>query len=145
MKTSRFVLASLTVILSVWMIQPAFARPTAAFYDDPVTLNGHPVDYFTFSLHTRGVIGLRESYMVSELQRPIPFKLCLRRNGAIIRQVGSNETADVYAVKLDDIMPFARYGDELVLMPVRPTDQRSKRVIKLNAYNLFVRFFGSGC
>ncbi|MDB5242400.1 MAG: hypothetical protein JWP57_3025 [Spirosoma sp.] len=133
------------IILLVWIIQPAIARPTAAFYDDPVTLNGLPVDYFTFSLHTRGVIGLRESNMVTEHQRHIPFQLYLRRNGTIIRQIGSNETVEVYAVKLDDIMPFARYGDELVLMPVRPSDQRSKRVIKLAAYNLFVRNFRSGC
>ena len=145
MKMSRFVSALLMVILLIWMIQPAIARPTAAFYNDPVTLNGHPVDYFTFSLHTRGVIELRENNMVLEHQRPIPFRLYLRRKGTIIRQVGSNETVDVYAVKLDDIMPFAQYGDELVLMPVRPTDQRSKRVIKLNAYNPFVIGFGRGC
>lgn len=145
MKTSRFTSALLTVVLSVWMIQPADAHHSAALYGDPVTLNGHPVDYFTFSLHTRGVIGLREANMVTEHQRPIPFRLYLRRKGAIVRQIGSNETVDLYAVQLDTIMPFARYGDELVLVPVRQTDQRSKRVIKLNAYNPFIFGFGPGC
>lgn len=145
MKKSRFTLALLTGILSVWIIQPATSYPTAMLYDDPVTLNGHPVDYFTFSLHTRGFIGLRESNMVSEHQRPIPFRLYLQRKGAIVRQVGSSEAGNVHTVQLDAVMPFARYGDELVLMPVRPTDIRSKRVIKLTSYNFFVTSFGRGC
>lgn len=145
MKTSRFLVALLAVTLSGWLNPPAIAHSTATLYDDPVTLNGHPVDYFTFSLHTRGFIGLRENNLVIERQRPIPFKLSLRRKGVIIRQIGSTETGDVHVVQLDAIMPLARYGDELVLMPVRPADQRSKRVIKLNSSNLFVFGFGPGC
>ena len=145
MKTSGFYFTLLTGILSVLISQPATSHQTAVLYDDPVTLNGHPVDYFTFSLHTRGFIGLRESNMVSEHQRPIPFRLYLQRKGAIVRQIGSNESGNVHTVQLDAIMPFARYGDELVLMPVRATDIRSKRVIKLTPYNLFVFNFGPGC
>jgi hypothetical protein len=145
MKTSRFMFATLALILSAWMIQPAFAHTTAVLYNEPVTLNGEPVDYFTFSLHTRGFIGLREDNMVSERKRPIPFRLYLRRKGAIVRQAGSTETGNAYVVQLDAIMPFARYGDELVLMPVRPTDQHAKRVIKLNSFNPFIFRYGAGC
>lgn len=145
MKTSQFLFGLTAIVLISCMIQPAIAHTTATVYDDPVTLNGRPVDYFTFSLHTRGFIGLRESNMVSERQRPIPFRLYLQRKGAIVRQIGSSETGDAYVVPLDAIMPFARYGDELVLMPVRSADIASKRVIKLNSYNLFVFSFGPGC
>jgi hypothetical protein len=145
MKTIHCMAALLAVALSGSMMQPAVAHTMAPLYDDPVTLNGHPVDYFTFSLHTRGVIGLREDNRVSEQQRPIPFRLYLRRKGAIIRQASSTEAGDTYAVQLDTIMPYARYGDELVLVPTRPADLRSKRTIKLNSSNLFVFSFGPGC
>lgn len=145
MKASGFFFALLTGTLFILISQPVTSRPTSVLYDDPVTLNGQPVDYFTFSLHTRGFIGLRESNMVSEQRRPIPFRLYLQRKGAIVRQVGSSEAGNMHTVQLDAVMPFARYGDELVLIPVRPTDIRSKRVIKLTSYNLFVTSFGRGC
>lgn len=145
MKTAQFSIALLTLLLAGRMIRPADAHSAAPLYDDAVTLNGRPVDYFTFSLHTRGSIGLRESNLVSEHQRSVPFRLYLRRKGTIVRQVRSAETGDNFAVPLDTVMPFARYGDELVLEPIRSADMRSKRTIRLNSLNLFVFSFGPGC
>ncbi len=127
---------TIALLMLLWVAKTASAQPEPVIYCNPLTINGHPLNYDTFSLNSRGVLAVVEA--ASQRHKPVSFRVYLRRAGAIVRQGASNETRDVYSAQLDELLPFARFGDELVIEPTQATNQQIRRVIKLKSFNWLV-------
>lgn len=125
-------------ILLLWAHNRPSAQGSPNFCGNRVTLNGHPLNYDTFAINSRGVLAVVEGNPELPKRRPVPFRVLLRRAGVIVGQWPCGNADESYAVQLHDFMPLARLGDELVVEPVRETDQQGKRVIKIKNINWFV-------
>ena len=136
MNKSVSVLSAVVFVLSLLCsAKPIQVQLSPSYYVNPLTLNGESLNYGTFSLNSRGVMTVIEGDLVSEKPKPMPFRVHLQRAGVIVRKGASDETREVYSVQLGELLPFAQFGDELVITPVRPTDQWAKRVIRLQSFN----------
>lgn len=122
--------------LCLMLAQSGRAQSGTAVYSIALTLNGHPLNYDTFWVSTRGVLAVVEGNPASRSHKSLPFRVYLRRAGATIRQGASNQTRDVYSVQLDELLPTARFGDELIIESAQPASQQPvRRVIKLREFN----------
>ncbi len=133
------------LLLSSCLVQPASAQLQANMYWNPVTVNGHPIDYGAFSIHTQGVLAMIEGDLRSSKHKKVPFRVSIRRSGKIIRQWPSGNAADHYSLQLQTLMPFVRYGDELVVEPIGHDGQWRKQIIRVAIMNWINWFKGDGC
>jgi len=134
-----------TAILLHWLTNSATAQLQANMYWNPVTVNGRPVDYGAFSIHTQGVMAMVEGDLRSANHKQVPFRVSIRRNGKIVRQWPSGNAKDHYSLQLQTLMPFVRFGDELVVEPVGPDGQWGVQVIRVAIMNWINWFTKDGC
>lgn len=121
--------------LLLWVAKPTSAQHNATFYHNPVTVNGHLVNQETMNLDSRGVLAMIDGDPASRQAKPVPFRVYLRRAGAVVRRGLLSETNAVYSVQLAELLPFAHIGDELVVEWVRQANKMGKRTIKLKSFN----------
>lgn len=133
------------LILASFLVQPATAQLQANLYWNPVTVNGHPIDAGAFSINTRGVLALVDGDLRSTNHKQVPFRVFIRRSGKIVKQWPAGNASDHYALQLQTLMPFVRFGDELVLEPVGVDGKWSRRIIRVALMNWINWFTGEGC
>lgn len=100
-------------------------------------INGKLLDYRTFSLFSEGVLTVLDSGLNTNDAKEISFYVSIRRNGKILedkKMLFANKKLD--KINLDEIFAFAKYGDLLIIKPVRAEHWRAKRILKL---------IGGGC
>jgi hypothetical protein len=106
------------------------------FYGNPLMLDGKPLNYTTFSMSSRGMLAVVEGDPESKETTKVPFRVYLRRQGAVITPNGSGNSQSVYyEMEMTAVLALARPGDDLVIEPARKTDAVAKRVIKLRPLN----------
>jgi hypothetical protein len=136
MKNQLFCLLVITLCLPA--LRPA--EPTPATSRSALTLNGTPINYEEFGINSQGVLALYQGNVSSYKRRAVPFRLMVSRGSTVIGQWPRGNVLETYAQPMDEVWPFVRLGDELIVTPTRPTDGESQRVIKiqkLNWYNWF--------
>jgi hypothetical protein len=116
-----------------------FEQPGQLLYKpfNSLLINEKPLDYRNFSLFTEGVLSVLDSSPSSNTAKEIPFYVSIRRNGKILedkKMLFMNKKLD--KINLDEIFAFAKYGDLLIIKPVRAEHWRAKRILKL---------IGGGC
>lgn len=134
-----------TAILLLWLTNSATAQLQASSFWNPVTVNGHTIDYNAFSINTQGVLAMVEGDLRSPKHKKVPFRVSIRRSGKIVRQWPSGNAADHYSLQLNTVMPFVRYGDELVVEPIVPGGKWGIQVIRVAVMNWFNWFTKDGC
>ncbi|WP_460969272.1 hypothetical protein [Spirosoma migulaei] len=106
------------------------------FYGNPLTLNGKPLNYSSFSMSSRGILAVVEGDPGSKDATKVPFRVYLKRAGAVVTPYGSDNTQPVYyEIEMAAVLALARPGDDLVIEPTRKPDLVAKRVIKLRPLN----------
>jgi hypothetical protein len=104
---------------------------------NPLLVNGKQLDYRTFSLFSEGILTVLDSNPHTNDAKPILFYASIRRDGKILEDKKMrflNKKLD--KIDLAEIFAFARYGDSLILKPVKPEHWRAKRILRL---------IGGGC
>jgi hypothetical protein len=109
------------------------ARPVRPrhFNCNPVRLDGHPLDWGSFSLKTTGKLTLVHGDRHSPQATPIPFTVSLRRNGELLSRRGSVLSRQLESVDLADVLALSRPGDQLIIDPVNARDWLAKRIVAL--------------
>lgn len=131
-------LCLLLLVLCLPALRPA--EPTPAASKGALTLNGTPIDFEKFGINSEGVMALYQGNVTSYRRKAIPFRLMVSRDKKVIWTWPRNNDLETYAQPMDEVWPFVRLGDELIVEPSRPTDGEARRVIKiqkLNWYNWF--------
>lgn len=107
------------------------------FYDNPLMLNGRPLDYGEFNLNTKGELTVSKGAAITGRTTQVPFYVYLRRNGNEVLIPGK-ERSDSKQTKIEisEILKHAEPGDHLVIEAVNKEDGPVKRILKL---------FGGGC
>lgn len=130
----------LILLTALALATQSTAQNSPNFYANPLLVNGIPLNYETFSLYSRGSLALVEGDPGTSAYKPVQFRVMLRRAGILIRQWPASVTASITSVQLEELWPFARFGDELIVEPTGKLTEpqpnsRGKRVIKLKATN----------
>ncbi len=102
------------------------------FLCNPLMLNGKPLDYGEFNLHSNGELTVNKGAAITGQTTQIPFYVYLRRNGNKVLIPGK-ESSDPKQIKIDisEILRHAESGDHLVIEPVNKEDGPVKRILKL--------------
>ncbi|UFH53747.1 hypothetical protein [Spirosoma sp. KNUC1025] len=115
------------------------------FLSNPLTLNGKTLDHATFSIISQGKLAVVAGNPETEEATKIPFRIYIRRGSTVLQEGASGE---VYDVDIASVLAFAQLGDELVIDPVRETDEPARRVLKVKVLNLnwlFRNWVSPGC
>ncbi|MEZ0484639.1 hypothetical protein [Fibrella aquatica] len=81
----------------------------------------------------------------------VPFRVSLRRSGAVVQQWPANASETVEAIQLKEIWLSAQLGDELIVEPVgrsgaQLVDKTDKQVIKLKKVDpILLKALQEGC
>ena len=125
--------------------------PEAIFYNNPLLINNKTLNYADFSMASKGILTVVSGNPETTQIEKIPFRIYLRRNGESIDSGASDVTRSVLEIDLAPILAIAQAGDDLIIEPVRASDARAKRSIKLKPFfnsDLLFPFFlkrGDGC
>lgn len=131
--------------------QSSFTRKDA---DDlsrsQVMFNNIPLTTSTMLLDARGVLAMVEGDPTNVHAKKIPFLVYVKRGDAIVNQASSETSKRVNEVELGKLLMGAKNGDELIIEPIKPDQEKSRRVIKLAGYTLYHWFPiprepGNGC
>lgn len=127
----------LCMVALLWASQ-ALAQSEGNFYCSPLTLNGKPFNMQRCYTDTKGKLSLMMGDPKSAKASPVPIKVYVRRKGKIIaEQSASTDAKGQLEVELSTLLLHANPGDELVVEPVRPSDQKGKCVVILKSKPLF--------
>ncbi|MCU0338931.1 MAG: hypothetical protein MUE30_03535 [Spirosomaceae bacterium] len=142
MKTKLILLAML-----LWCGSAVTASKNDNFYANPLLLNGRPLDLKTFSAASRGVLTFVKGDPYACNMPKVPFVIYLKRGDQIINEGVSSSSYERTQVEIGPIMDIARFGDELIILPTRASDQHAKQVIQLTKFlpDLFQVFKKDGC
>jgi hypothetical protein len=102
------------------------------FVDNPLMLNGQPLDYSEFNLQSAGELTVSKGAAITGQTTQVPFYVYLRRDGNKILIPGQ-ETPDPTQIKIDisEILRYAEFGDQLVIEAVNKEDGAVKRILKI--------------
>lgn len=106
------------------------AKP--AFAENPLQLDGKPLDYRTFEYYTKGTLTVIKGQPNTKEAVAIPFYVSIRRNGKIIdskKMPFANKV--LFKINMLDIFPFTQGNDMLIIRPANPEDWQAKRILKL--------------
>lgn len=108
-----------------------------SFYDNPLMLDGKPLDYGTFSLRSKGELTVVKGAAITGQTTQVAFYVYLRRLGSNVLIPG-RERPDINQIKVDisEVLQYAQPWDQLVIEPVRKEDGPVKRILNL---------LGGGC
>ncbi|MRS64213.1 hypothetical protein [Larkinella terrae] len=122
-------------------------KKTKAFSDNPLLLDGIPLDYSFFSLTSRGKLAIVAGDPYSADAVKVPFRAYLRRDGKPLNKVKEGTACETDEVELANVLAFAQAGDELVIEPTRKEDAVARRVIRLKLFWFLKLPFqkGDGC
>jgi hypothetical protein len=103
------------------------------FLNNPLRLNGMPLDYSKFNAATMGELTVVKGAFINGATIQVPFNAYLRRNSAKVFIPGK-ERSNLKQVKVNisEILRYAKPGDQLVIEAVRKEDGAVKRILKLN-------------
>lgn len=123
------------------VIQPTSQKRQVIFYCNPLLLDNKPFNYTDFSVTSRGILTVVTGNPETTDVEKIPFRIYLRRNGKTINRGASDTTRAVTTIDIASVLAIAKPGDNLIIDPVRKSDVKAKRSIKLKDYffntNLF--------
>ena len=123
----------------------------AIFYANPLLLNNKTFTYADFSMASKGILTVVSGNPETAQVEKIPFRIYLRRNGNVVDNSLSNTSQSALEIDVAPVLAMAKPGDDLVIEPVRTSDSRARRSIKLkpffNSDLLFPLFRkgGNGC
>ena len=100
------------------------------FLNNPLMLDGMPLDYGEFSLTSTGELTVIKGAAGQTTE--VPFRVYLRRNGSKVLIPGK-EKSEPNQTKIDitEILKHAENGDHVVIEAVRKEDGSVKRILKL--------------
>ncbi len=101
------------------------------FYCNPLLLNNKPLEFADFSIKSKGILSLVKGDPESSEAVKIPFRICLRRDGEIITAGKSDINSEVTEVEISDVLSHAKLEDHLLIIPVRKSDYKAKRIIRI--------------
>jgi hypothetical protein len=106
------------------------------FYDNPLMLDGKPLDYNIFNLGSKGELTVIKGAAITAKTIQVPFYAYLRRDGKKVIIPGERYNPKQMKIDLSEILRFAKPGDQLVIEPNSKEDGPVKRILKL---------LGGGC
>lgn len=92
-------------------------------------LNTSPMDIAFFSSKSWGILSVVRGKPGSGSETPLPFRIYIRRNGAIIHNPLYENP--LYEVSISRVLAVAKPGDQLIIDPVNMEDYKAKRILKL--------------
>jgi hypothetical protein len=103
------------------------------FLDNPLMLNGKPLDYGGFNLESAGELTVIKGSAITGQTMQVPFYVYLRRNGNKV-VIPGKESCDPKQMKIEisEILKYAEPEDVLVIEAVRKEDGAVKRILKLS-------------
>lgn len=110
-------------------LEPNEEGRDANFYNNPLVLDGKPLEYADFSLRSKGALAVVKGNPESPDATAIPFQVYLRRNGTIVCLGKSDPKREVTAVEISEVLKHAKNGDHLIIAPARKSDWKAKRII----------------
>jgi hypothetical protein len=99
------------------------------FYENPLMLNGKPLDYNFFGPQLKGELTVVKGAPGTGYKKRVPFYVYLRRNGNKVPIQGSDLRQTEFEISL--IIQHAKPGDQLVIEAVNKVDGRVKRILRL--------------
>ncbi|WP_461112784.1 hypothetical protein [Spirosoma jeollabukense] len=126
-------------------------EPGSIVHANPLLLNNKAFDFTAFSMASKGTLTVVSSNPATTQIEKIPFRIYLRRNGNVVDKSVSNTSQSALEIDVAPVLAMAKPGDDLVIEPVRTSDSRARRSIKLkpffNSDLLFpiLRKRGDGC
>ncbi len=111
-----------------------------SFYSNPLTLDGKPLDYDSFSIASKGLLAVVTGNPASPEATRIPFRVYLKRDEQQLIHGVANGDQPLYEVAIDQVLAIAKPGDHLIIEPVRKSDWRGKRIIKVVDYGAVQRY-----
>jgi hypothetical protein len=107
-------------------------RQSSTIYCNPLLLDGHSLEYGTFTIYTKGELALITGKPESSWSTKIPFFIRLRRGGKIV----NNKNMDflhkqLYEIEISTVLAFSQLGDQLIITPVNKVDWKAKRILKI--------------
>ena len=105
-----------------------------SFYYNPLTIDGKPLDYVTFSIASKGMLAVVTGNPESSEAVKIPFRIYLQRGNQQIHALAGQQP--LYTVDVARILAVAKVGDHLVIEPIHKSDWRGKRIIKVVDYGM---------
>jgi hypothetical protein len=107
-------------------------REKGIFLENPLMLNGEPLDYGDFDLLSTGKLTVRKGAEKQGQTTPVDFYIYLRRDGNKVLLPGNEKCARKYnEVEIGEILQYAEPGDLLVIEAVNPEDGTVKRILKI--------------
>ncbi len=100
-----------------------------SIYANPLLLNGQPLDYASFSIKSKGVLTVMKGKPTSPEAVIIPFRLYLRRNGAIVYEKKSS--SKLTQVEVSEVLALSQVGDQIIINPTEKVDFKAKRIINV--------------
>ncbi|MGM9507058.1 hypothetical protein ACS5NO_05010 [Larkinella sp. GY13] len=122
-------------------------KKTKEFSDNPLLLDGIPLDYSFFSLNSRGKLAVVAGDPYSPDAIKIPFRVYLRRDGKPLNRTKADGHCEKAEIELSDVLAYAQAGDDLVIEPIRKEDAVARRIIRLKLFWFLKLPFrkGDGC
>jgi hypothetical protein len=106
------------------------------FYNNPLLLDGKPLDYNIFNLGSKGELTVIKGAAITAKTTQVPFYAYLRRDGRKVFIPGERYDPKQTKIDLSEILRFAKPGDQLVIEAINKEDGPVKRILKL---------LGGGC
>lgn len=108
--------------------------PETSFYCNPLTIDGKPLNYATFSIASQGMLAVVMGNPESSEATKVPFRVYLQRGNQQINALAGSQP--LYEVDVARVLAIARVGDHLVVEPIYKSDWRGKRIIKVVDYGV---------
>lgn len=112
----------------------SWVRSTAADAGRSITVDGYVIADDAVMINSRGVLALVEGNPRTDDHKTVPFRLLLKRDGMIIRRWPATDEPTTYSIRLDELWPVARPGDQLLVKPTCGAEQPI-RIIRVQTIN----------
>ena len=110
-------------------VEPIEEGKDADFRNNPLLLNGKPLEYADFSQFSKGTLTVVKGNPASIDAVKIPFHVFLRRNGKAVCLGHSDPKREVTAIEISEVLKHAKDGDHLLIVPARKSDWKAKRIL----------------
>ena len=101
-------------------------------YCNPILISGSPLDYGSFTIHSKGELTLVGGEPGSPQSIRLLFHIQLRRHGKLIDHCDMDFTnRELYKFEVSKVLAFSKPGDQLIIEPADKKDWKAKRVLKV--------------
>jgi hypothetical protein len=101
------------------------------FYDNPLMLDGKPLDYNVFNKKLTGELTVVKGAAVTGRTIQVSFYCYLRRKGEVVPVPGQESNLGHTRLEISEILKHAKEGDLLVIESVNKVDGAVKRILKV--------------